>query len=494
MRGPTRGQSTLIGFVLLVGLVAVGGLSLMIVGEQASSAITEDTEIERVEQSFVQLSHETATVTRNNEKSEVTALDAGDYGAIVRENTGSYNVTARNTSDDGDESVEVIEEGTIGTMEYEHEDGTKIAYEGGGAFRETGSETRVVSSPLLNYNHESETLNFPMITVQGDKKLSSGDVIIEHLDATRNDNNSVKDKRIYVEIESEYCRGWETFFDEQAGGTSVTRSCDEGDEGTVEARFGYDDAENAFEDGVSLPNGEGSIGGKDQHSPFDDVEDNEFPPLDETIQLMLEDDDAYDEVHEEVIEDEDLELSDGMYYVEGIGDDGSIDFNLSDDDAVLVVNGSIETQTEDDGISVSDCGDDGDNQLRVYLTGDLDMDNGGTIAPECGDNETIQVYGSSETGVNFGNGNPTFEGLLYVASDEDEWEGSNSDEQVYFQGDPTFEGAIIAESVYVGSEVHNVEASAVDDSEVDVIPEGYEPAPQITYLNVIEHQVSMDDG
>lgn len=490
MRVLARGVSPIIGLVLLIGLVGITSMALLVVSGGLVSDAKQQAEHERAEQSFVELSQTISSIRANGDAPRMTSLDAGERGALAREETGSYTITVDNGT--GEKS---IGNGTIGTIEYESSDGTTIAYEAGAVFRETGAETQVISEPPFDYERSTNTLILPITTVTESKELSSGDLAITQKGAARATTDHVRNYRVYLDIESEYCRGWQRYFTDQTGHTSIEERCSKGDQDAVKIRLGYDDLEDAFSDGVSLPNGEDSIGGKDQHNPFGDVAASDFPPLDETIELLVEsaEDDEFEEISGSPVT-EDKTLDGGKYYAEGIGSGGSLSFNLSDDDAILVVNGSVSTHNDDDGITVSDCGD--GNQLRVYVTGDLDMDNGGTIGPDCGgdgDVTTIQVYGTSEMGVNFGQGNPTFEGLLYAASggEVDGWDGSNSDEQVFFQGSPYFNGSLIAESVHIDSQVNSVSSVGLDGETVEAIPSGYEPAPQITYLNVVHYEVDV---
>ncbi|SER78908.1 DUF7289 family protein [Natrinema salaciae] len=473
-----RGVSPVLGLILLIGVVAAASVSLLVVGDEMMDSGQQEIEEQRVQQSFVELSKTISSARTSTDAPKSTTLDAGERGAIAREATGSYNITVENASE-----IESVGNGTIGTIEYTSEDGTTVAYEAGAVFRETGTKTQVVSQPPFNYDHETNTLTLPVATMTDGKDLSSGDLLVTHETATENAVTHVQNYRVYVEIESEYCRGWETYFEEQAGYSSIEEGCFEGTDGSVTVRLGYDELDNAFSDGVSLPNGEDSITGKDQHNPFDDVAANEFQSLDGTIQAILDDTDSaeFDKV-EDVQADPTEELDDGKYYTDGIENE-QLSFDLSDGDAMLVVNGSIDTHDNDDGITVSDCGD--DNTLRVYVTGDINMDNGGTIGPDCGgngDETTIQVYGSSDTDVLFAPGNPSFTGLLYAAGGE-----------VDFQGSPDFTGSIIAESVNIDSNLNNVDSVEVDSDEVEVIPSGYEPAPQITYLNVVNHEIDIQN-
>jgi hypothetical protein len=106
------------------------------------------------------------------------------------------------------------------------------------------------------------------------------------------------------------------------------------------------------------------------------------------------------------------------------------------------------------------------------------------------------VFGDSEMEIDFGNG--YYEGVIYAASNKDPdgafegWaNGGDGTYQAHVQGSPEFDGSLIVHSITERSKFNAFKTRAMD-SEIDVIPDGYEPAPQLTYLNVAEHQVEIE--
>jgi|GEM_PF-3528003 len=487
MRDSIRGVSPVVGIVLLIGIVSIASVSLLLVGGPITDDVKQQSEQQRVQQSFVELSNTVSSATSATETRKSATLEVGKRGAIAQKKTGQYTIFIQNKS-----GSKTIESGTFGTIEYTGDAGSTFAYEAGAVFHETGAETRVVSEPQFYYDRNPYTLSLPVTTITEEKELSSGELLIDHEKTTPSSVNQVRNDRVYIQIESNYCRGWERYFTDQISPNAIDEACTEGPAKTVTVRLGYTEIENAFSDGVTLPNGQDSITtDNENHNPFDNVAEDNYLPLDGVITNLVDDAEGTDDEFKNIDGNpvtESKSFDDGKYYSEGLGDGGHLTFDLSDGDALLVVNGSITTQTNNDGISVSHCGD--GNQLRVYVTGDLNFDNGGTITQECDSNgnvSTVQVYGTSDTTVLFGPGNPVFNGLLYVASDGETPSGG----QIDFQGSPRFDGAIIAESINIDSNLNKVNADAPDNPNVEVIPSGYEPAPQVTYLNVANHEVDI---
>ncbi|MFP9193394.1 hypothetical protein [Natronosalvus vescus] len=60
-------------------------------------------------------------------------------------------------------------------------------------------------------------------------------------------------------------------------------------------------------------------------------------------------------------------------------------------------------------------------------------------------------------------------------------------------GSVDIEGAIIAHSIYFQNPANNVDLKPIDNSDIDVIPEGYEPAPQLIHLNIVEQEIEINN-
>nr|WP_241430576.1 hypothetical protein [Natronorubrum sulfidifaciens] len=465
-------------------MVAIGSLGIFLVAGDAISGAEQQSEQERVQQTFVELSHGISTATASDDVSHSLELEAGEHGAIAHHDSATYEIWSQDYSG---ENRTNISDGTIGTIEYESDDGTKIAYEGGGVFHETGERTRVVSAPAINYDSRTSTLSFPVVTLTEEKTLRSGDIQLTRTDVKPEPRNYVANDHVFVEVKSEYCLGWEEYFVEQAGDLTVQQACygAENNDGKLKVRLGYDEISSAFSTGVAVPSEE-YIDEHQSGTDLGDVSEKQFPPLDSTIQRLNTDFKQNESING--LNSTTTNFS-GEYYEENLTE--SYDFNLTDGDAVVVVNGSVTT--ENGGITVSDCGD-GEHSLKIYARGDFELHD--DVEPTCDDNdsiETIQLYGTSTSTVDFHDSSSTFKGLLYVASDE--FDPEDDDYQVDFSGagNVGFDGAIVANSIAFDSASNSITPVGLENTNVDVIPKGYEPAPQLTYLNLAEHKIDIKD-
>lgn len=496
-----RGQSTVLGIVLLIGMVAVGSTALFLVATDSISSVEQDAEHDRVESGFVELSQQMEAASTSGDIPQSMDMDVGEHGAVVMNEAGTLRIEGGDGNEsDGNYVNETLD---IGAIEYTGDDGTKIAYQAGGVFRETGEETQVVSAPPIEYDDDSETLSFPIIKTQNEADLTSGQVTAVHNETNPMHNVSVvENDSVTVEVTSEYYRGWENYFESQGGASTVQDVEIHDDEtGTVTAEYGFRQVSDAFRTGAIYAADE--VGG----SHGDEIESERaiYPPLDDEINQYInstkDDGDALDPLDENN-ENEEGKLEDGIYYTEGISESDHLDFDLSKGNVTLVVDGDINA--DDRTITVSEYSE--DNNLDIYLSGDYNADGGGDTCVEynkdCNENEhgsssVIQMVASSESNILFGTGGgPRFEGVIYAGGgevDEDYWEENSScGEQVCVQSNPNFYGSLVASSVSINSNLDFEYDEGLEDEELSIYPDPDALPPQLTYLNVAEQRVDIN--
>ena len=485
-----RAQSEVIGMVMLIGLVAIAAIALMLVAGQAVSDTEADAEKDRIEQSFVQLSHAMASATENGEMSQEIEFEAGDSGAVTKSDAGTINITG------GD----VNETLTMGAIEYEHEDGSIIAYQAGGVWAEQGQETRMVSAPPVTYDAADETLTLPMTTMGEEKDLSSGPVTVSlnSTDPVR-EASIVEDDTVTMEIQSPYYRGWAEYFQKE-GGDGTVRDIDDENQ-SIRVEFGPLEFEDALENGATYS---GEITENQSGEIEDEASPGQMRPMDDVIAEMVADveDGSMETDREFDTIDNDTSLSNGTYYADEI-DQGTLDVDLSEGNVTVIVDGDIVSPGEGKFIHVSNHTQ--GNELKIYTTGHFDNQNGGDVCVDpCDENEdasAIQLYGTSEMTVSIATGNPRYEGIIYAASDQDSWtyedrQGScdPEDYQVAFQSNVKFYGSLIADSICGQSKAYDFDHdSSLADADIDPYPDGYSAPPQITYLNIAIYELNVEN-
>ncbi|GAB3035000.1 hypothetical protein GCM10025298_25110 [Natronobiforma cellulositropha] len=477
----------MLGLVLLLGIVAVSSVGILVVASETTTELQQQSETDRIEGAFVELSQQMAEASTKSDVSKAMDLAAGERGAVVKKDSGWIKI----------ESAELEEplNLSIGTIEYVGDDGTRIAYQAGGVWRETGNETRTVAAPPIHYSSQSETFTFPVVTVSGAESLGSGDVTISHnRTGTFTNATVVQDDSIEIAIKSEYYRGWQQYFERQTGESSI-RSVDH-DRQLLTVRLGHLDIEEAFENGIVISEG------ADIHHNANvegEVVSGTLPQLDRVIDDMVENfnTSAYDVG---TLDGTDGTLTNGTYFTDGLELQASLPVDVGDGNVTVVVDGDVNVN----GHQLHVVNADGtDHAMKVYATGDLIVDGGNVCVDPCGgavDAERLQVYGTSTMQVTIGPGGTIFEGIIYAPSD-DGFDTQNevapnhcADEQVCIISNVRFDGAVVASSVNVqSSSVSFAHDPNLVNVRPDLEPEGYTLPPQLTYLNVAHHEVNVEN-
>lgn len=483
-----RSVSPLAGIILLFGLVIMGSLLLFLTAAPVVEKAEQASERDRVEQAMVQFNQEIGTATYQDGTPVGQDLDLNKYGAITREGSGNITIESDGLSSDI--------EATMGAVEWKGEDGTTVASEGGAVFRETGNETRVVAAPRFNYDHQTRTLNFPVINTSGETDLGNGNLEVRQTDVVTYAGQSVvEDDNVTITVESDYCVGWETYFRAEAGDGAIQEGC--GNDQTVVAKIGYLDIADAFEVGISHTNEDG-YGTQGNPNGPDETQHALMEPIDNEI----------DQVLNQTLNNQDTTflnetgattLDDGLYYVDGIEDGDQYDVNLADGHATLVVAGDLELG--DEAITVTNRS--GTNVLKIYATGDLEAIEGNTVNYDDSarqDASVIQIFGKSTMQVDFRQGgNIFFEGVIYAPAYDGDWEdrgGQCGEVQACFHSNPDFFGSIVVESAFIQGGEGSTDFQhdeQLDDVDFDVFPADgdFDSPPNLTYLNVVEHNIEV---
>ena len=492
-RWRNRGQTATIGVVLLLGMVAISAIGIFLVAGHTVAVIEQDAESERIENSFVELSHSMASATTASESRFSTSLAVGESGALVKSDTGTIQI----------QGGEVNTTISVGEIEYRGDDGTRIAYQAGGVWRETGNDTHMLSAPPLEYDHASETLWFPIVETVGDEELGSGDITITHTETDPLRNASrIENDSVTVTVTSEYYRGWQYYFEEVAGDASV-RDVDHENQ-TVTARLGYLEVEDAFGEGATLS---GEYNGFDQANVTAEVDEGAFPELDDVIYEIVDDTNTSKnrdwadggplviDGSEDLTEHQDIDdtgvFPNGTYFAESVNLTDELIFDLSNGNATLVVDGDINLDSG--SIKIANWSQENDHSLKIYTTGDVEVHNSDMCVKTCEediDAAQLQLYGTSDTHVKLGTGDVLFEGIIYVASDD--FDREDVDYQVEIQSNVRFYGSIIAHSMDIHSAAVNFQYDEdLKESDIELYPDEYELPPRITYLNIAEYKVEV---
>jgi flagellin-like protein len=215
-----RGQSEVIGIVLVLALVIASATIVVVIGSTAVGDTEDELSDGRAEKSMTQFAAKAGLVALEESDSQTVDLPTGQSEQYhARENEGWMNITAISQTDESDEWNLSV---NLGAIVYEGEN-KEIAYQGGGVFTASEYGGQLISPPEFHYREG--TLTLPIVTVTGDAHVGSrasvtrSDVNREFpLDSNDNRTNPLDNHVVTVTVQSEFYRGWGEYFEERTDG------------------------------------------------------------------------------------------------------------------------------------------------------------------------------------------------------------------------------------------------------------------------------------
>lgn len=467
-----RAVSSPVGVILLLGITIASVTALFAVGGPVLGDTRADAEQSQMENAMSGFSSKASLVGLGESGNQRFALGRVSEGQVdVRENAGNVTVYVDRT--DGDR--EYIGNVSMGSVIYRSGD-TDIAYQGGGVWTRQNDYSRMISPPEFHYR--SETLTFPILNVTGSGSASGsvqGTVSSEsnsrqlYPNVSNSDfDNPLTNGTVYIEIETDYCHGWESFFESRSQGR-LNETCDEGAANTVvvdltvsiDPAFGSAvTAERIEEDGANL---ESTREGISAPSASSRVEDR----IAECSEGGCE-------------EDLSGELENGTYYTEDASDFNNLDINTSDGSVDIIVDDEDGGMDGTGTINITD----GDEPVSVYVkTGDDISMAGGDHVNEDGDASQFLMYVHSDVSTIKMSGSANYTGGIYAPNTA--LEGDQGGGGGCGGGSASVTGSVIVENFCFqnGDFTHEPEMNDID---VDL------DADTVKYLHVSENTVSVE--
>ncbi|UPV99644.1 hypothetical protein M0R88_14115 [Halorussus gelatinilyticus] len=214
-----RGQSEVLGVVLLLAITIVGTGLIVSFGSSALNDAKQASEIDSAENAMTQLDSKASLVGIGSSPVQRTSL--GVDSVAVENRSGWMRVRVVNRTDGTTEHVVMNQ--TLGAIIYANGD-TSIAYQGGGVWKRTGGGSTMVSPPEFHYR--GTTLTLPLVTVNGTDSLD-GTVRVTQGGPTESKfpkqgnpdfRNPLENGEVNVTVQSEYYEAWGRFFEQRTGG------------------------------------------------------------------------------------------------------------------------------------------------------------------------------------------------------------------------------------------------------------------------------------
>ncbi|WP_306055565.1 DUF7289 family protein [Natronococcus wangiae] len=224
-----RGQSEVLGIVLLLGFTILSATSLFVVGIDAVDSHQETTEVGVAENELALLGSKVSEVALGDSAVQAVTVDNTGGSYEVQEDVGSIEIIHVDREGNGNE--EPIDEFSLGEVTYTNGD-NRVAYQGGGVWKQQNGRTSMVSPPEFHYRHG--TLTLPVVNVAGEDQASGKSTIVAQRssdttrvypnpDRTYDDGtteyvNPIEEGKIKVVVQSEYYMGWKKYFEDRTEG------------------------------------------------------------------------------------------------------------------------------------------------------------------------------------------------------------------------------------------------------------------------------------
>ena len=454
-----RGVSSVIGVVLILGITVAAVTTLLVIGTYALTESQTETQLSQMETSMAQMSSKVSLVALGDVGTQRFAVGEIRSGSLeVRESTG--NITVEKFVNE--EPTPIVETQPLGALVYSIDD-REVAYQGGGVWKRSGDDGGKMISPP-EYHYLKETLTFPIIKVSGERYPSSrGNGIITKEDTLTNHDefeNPVDDATIFVEIESDYHRGWYEFFDSRADGNVTHDSANQIVRVELTAIF-----ETNFQYAVAAQSEYHQDG---EAADIDSIQEGiRYPSATSKIEYQMEKD--CQEFNDDEINDEDVFTEPGTYCATEpieLSKQITIDKQKGENIEVIFPEGLTFSQGQEFNME-------GDGLVRFWVVENVDFDNADLNAG--GDASQLFVYVHSDVPGMTERGNAEISGVIYAP---------NSD--IRFGGNVVFEGAVIADTF----EAHGNPTVRYDEN-LDGI--GFETEfDEVQYLHITQTTVEIE--
>jgi len=216
----SRGQSSVIGLVLVFGLVLAGTVTVVVLGAGAIDDTQREVGQERTEKAMTQFDSKVALVALGS--TDVQQVSFGQdrrNNYDVEEGTGWLRVTIVNQTDG---TTETLLNESLGAVTTQNGD-TTLAYQGGGVWRTAGGNTSVMVSPP-EFHFRGGTLTLPVVNVTGAERLgdrvsiSNRETVTKYPNASAGDINPLSNHQVQLTVKSDYYQAWGSYFEERTDG------------------------------------------------------------------------------------------------------------------------------------------------------------------------------------------------------------------------------------------------------------------------------------
>lgn len=207
--------------ILILSFTVISATAMVGVGLELVDSQQRTTELGAAENELAMFGSKVSEVALGDAPVQSVSVASKDGTYRIEESTATIELVHLNRT--GPNTEEPIEKVEIGEVVYES-DGTTIAYQGGGVWKNENGHTTMVSPPEFHYRYG--TLTLPIINVTGDGHAtgSPGTITVtsdgdpKRIYPNSTNSNPIENGSVEVRVKSEYYRGWEAYFEERTQG------------------------------------------------------------------------------------------------------------------------------------------------------------------------------------------------------------------------------------------------------------------------------------
>lgn len=449
-RAQRRGQSEVLGTVLLVGIVVLAALAVAGLALGAFGGTQEQADREAIEQSLLEFRSSVSAVALEGESHRVVHLEPPE-GAQVTLNETAGSITFAHVDYKPDQDLdpeELYPPKDLGRLEMRYGD-VLYGFEAGGIFKLEDGHGSMVAPPKMAYR--DLTAIIPVLRLEGEGtksgpmriSISPGEHILPVYPNTSQNysadediayENPVMNGSIEITVQSKFYEGWAQFFRQYTDGTVEV---DHENESVTTILRSLQELE--FTNAVTVQREISVVGNVDDGDWREWTYLPDSQPLidEELVQASADNDnDEVDCLNSTGFFNENpCEIPAGTYYFEeDVVLDRDLEINTTDGNVSLIFDGDFNVKNHD--ITVTDPGEDG---AKYYVNNTLEFQGNAAVTtdnPEIESYRNIFIVGGDVLIASEGSGTIDLDAVIYAPNADIETGGT-----------PTFRGAVYANSL-----------------------------------------------
>lgn len=219
-----RGQSEVLGLVLLFGFTLFTAVGILLMGGMALDGVERSVNLQQAEQSMREADARLSQVAFSTNDAHTLDFSAQD-GDVRVTNDGNMTVSVVNGTNSCSEEI------GFGSIEYEAENGDTVVYQAGGVWKRSNGGSVMLSPPDMQFRNG--TFSFQMVNVSGTvdgsieklkakKDVSASKERSKAFRETFTDDACNPPEKVVITVDSVHYRAWADYFRTYIGGNVTT--------------------------------------------------------------------------------------------------------------------------------------------------------------------------------------------------------------------------------------------------------------------------------